>query len=86
MIPMFDEKRVFMNTYLRADMEEIKPGANGKDKQLPGLDQIVSLPPSISPPSGLIHYFRWGSKDVFQLSSQHQSTADQHLQNTTVSL
>ena len=71
LLPVFDEKNVFKQQILKGDLESIKAAQekllldkpfNAEESNLMIKQQVLQ---ATLPPSGLIHYFKWGSKDVY---------------------
>jgi len=72
MLPLFEEQKVFMRVQLKSGIESMKNDIEMQLKLGP-IDTINSaknqiLNPNI-PPSGIIHYFRWGTQEVYQLAA-----------------
>jgi hypothetical protein len=72
MLPIFDETKVFMKVFLKSGIESMQQDIEIQTKLGP-LDQVNSAKLQLQnpnlPPSGIIHYFRWGSQDVYQLAA-----------------
>jgi hypothetical protein len=76
LLAAFDEKRVFKEGTLgEGGVEKVgvmqTAGSNGssrKDKDKALLRKPATILPPSAPPSDLIHYFRWGTKEVYSLN------------------
>lgn len=70
MLPMFEEQKVFLKVILKSGIDKMKDDIEMQLKLGP-LEAINSAKNQILnpilPPSGIIHYFRWGTQDVYQL-------------------
>lgn len=72
LLPMFEEQKVFLKVYLKAGIESMSNDIEIQSKLGP-IDVVSSAKNLLQnpnlPPSGIIHYFRWGSQDVYQLAA-----------------
>lgn len=75
LLPAFDQKTVFVNAKItQGGIEQImqaipKVTVPSKNKAILDSHGKLQLSSPVAPPSGVIHYFRWGTFDTYSLQS-----------------